>query len=262
MSSPFVFLHGDFDVDLKVGTNVDLETEVLVDTDLFSYDLLHMTLSVSSIEGVIDSKYDATVGEGDSILKVVHEFKGHKEYLRFHVTNKGYNRKTFFIRVYDADTGELVDTTDMDVISQDTRSSNYGGAKNMWVRNGHKNLKLYLMYEGETLEDVPSSCIVTMQGLDEIYDQDILKPDDPEPDRRDEYPRSDDVFDDSAYLPQKIYAKKKAEENKQEMEEKEPEIDQKEDTETKNSALPWFLLWIGGGVLILLLLLFLLFFFL
>ena len=78
----------------------------------------------------------------------------------------------------------------------------------------------------------------------------ILKPDEPEPDRREEYPRSDDVFDNSAYLPQKIYAKKKAEEHKQEMEEKEPidnkkeepieenwpepEINQKEDTAKKN----------------------------
>ena len=106
----------------------------------------------------------------------------------------------------------------------------------------------------------------------------ILKPDEPEPDRREKYPRSDEVFDNSAYLPQKIYAKKKAEEHKQEMEEKEPidnkkeepieenwpkpEINQKEDTAKKKSSLPWLLSWIGGGVLILLLLLFVLFFFL
>ncbi len=161
----------ELSADIGPGETTQIDTTLYLAEDAEDKDLT-FDIGVSSVKEQIEDHEQLILDGGHISVVYDHEFIYGREILHYSVKNNGFSTKKVQIKVYDEDSGELVRDYALVIPGGHTQNDSYSAMEGTWLNNGHKNLKAYVLMEGETIEDLDSTRIVSFKSLENIYLQD------------------------------------------------------------------------------------------
>ena len=178
VSEADIYLDGEYlttvGTDIAPGRTGELHASFVLPADS-SNEIQDFSIGVSGWNDGIDSSVPLSLGKGHVSLTYAQELSYMNESLNWYVKNEGFADMKVHTYVYDADTNELVFEEHMDLPAGHTKNGRYAPFEGLWRQEGHTNLKAYVLFDSETLDDIDSTRTVTFKSLEEIYIQDFSK---------------------------------------------------------------------------------------
>ncbi|MDO5108985.1 MAG: hypothetical protein Q4D59_03530 [Erysipelotrichaceae bacterium] len=162
-------------VSLKPGETAELTVDVFVSGYGNDKEPMKFPVAVSTHTGNIpDSRYTAELGMGHLSTFIEHEYIDGKEQITYHVKNYGFTNKFYRVVVRDEEADRTLYNEYWEIQYTQERINSFSSSSGLFVKDGIKKLTLYILLDGETIEDdIPSVRKLTVVPLDEIYGQEI-----------------------------------------------------------------------------------------